>query len=157
MLQFRIMAGDTLMFSVRVAATRYFLEKLPRECKNWRDTNLQASKMERMVEKFHKRFWPVQAAKILGGGDVSRARKKEMGDELAKMGEQHKRLKASLAKTVEEGFYIRNPKTEITPRQFRRLLAENNRDFEKVIIEATKRRRNRLFYGEDGEPGKLPG
>jgi hypothetical protein len=148
------MASDTLMFTVRVWAARHFLERLPRDCPNRRDTNLQTSKLERMVEKFQKRFWPAQMEEMLGGA-VSKARKKEMGEELAKLNEQAKKLKASLSKTIEEGFYIRNPESSITPREFRRMFAVSERDFEKVIAEATRLHRKALFFGEAERAAKL--
>ena len=131
------MATDTTKFLVRISASRIVLGKLPRECKNWRDTNLQICALERMVEKFNKRFWMVEVTPVLGG-KVSKNKQKELGSAFSALNLQDRKVRDSLHKTLEEGYYKEYPDATVTPKQLRRLLVETHREFEQFLLKATE-------------------
>jgi hypothetical protein len=123
------MANDTYIFMVRAALAKTVLEKLPRQCPSWRNTNLQIASLERMAGKFYKRF---------GGGKASKRRRKAMGAEITKLNKRAKKLAASLNKTLEEGYYKEHPDSRMSRGALRREIAEANREWEGVVREANE-------------------
>jgi predicted nucleic acid-binding Zn-ribbon protein len=138
------MASDTLVFSARAAMAHSILEQVGRDCPSWRQTNLLVSSLERKIEKFRERFGFIELERALGG-KLSKSRQRAMGAELTKLNQQTKKLKASLNKTMEEGFYKEYPNSSATPRRVRRALVGANKQFEMAVRRATTQFRTKVL------------
>jgi hypothetical protein len=110
--------NKTLIFGLRVALARFLVGRVSRECPSWRQTNLHIAALDREVTKFNERFWDIEAAKVLGGGEASKSRMKAMGSALKEINKKSGQLKSSLSDLFVQSACRNDPR--LTPRQARR-------------------------------------
>jgi hypothetical protein len=138
------MPTDTFVHTIRAHGVRVILEKVDSRCPSRRETDIQLAKLERMIDAFRKKFSYSQALLVLGGGGGSNAAlRKRIGVESYKLDQQLKTTRKLLDKALEEGFYL-DPAHTATRVQFRKALAEANRNLDKVTHDATKEMRKKV-------------
>lgn len=112
------------------------------DCPSRRELEIQIAKLERMFDVFSKKFRAEREA-IKTSADMKKFRRK-VGPEIAKLGQQAKKMQGLFYKTIEESFFLREPHTELTRKQFRRALTTVNRNFEKTIYASVQQLQKQL-------------
>jgi hypothetical protein len=134
------MAADTFLLMVRADIVRAWLSVISQDRPTLREADIQAAKLERMINNFHEKFASGEDAPKEG----SRALRKKIGMELHVLDQQAKRMDELFLKTMEEDFFAKYP-TGHTRKAVRCLLAIMSRALEQKLYQDALEVRREVF------------